>query len=135
MLVLVLGWTQCLPQGVGAPSAMLRGRTAGFPKKLGGGVGGYNLHSVPPNSPPDCGTVAHQPRAGCIRLVQACLFDLGFNKVSHIFAVCAHTYGSGWLYSILAVQVMWGLFYGGHLCSSRPVSLLIYVSHGVCDVQ
>ena len=45
------------------------------PKKLGGrasgeaGVGGYNLHSVPPNSPPDCGTVAHQPRAGCIRLV------------------------------------------------------------------
>ena len=42
------------------------------PKKLGGrrgGVGGYNLHSVPPNSPPDCVTVAHQPRAGCIRLV------------------------------------------------------------------
>ena len=32
MLVLVLGWTQCLPQGVGAPPAMLRGRTAGFPK-------------------------------------------------------------------------------------------------------
>ena len=45
------------PQGVGAPPAMLRGRTAGFPKKTGwpglrrGGVGGYNLHS-----PPDCGT-------------------------------------------------------------------------------
>ena len=43
-----------------------------LPKKTGrpglrrGGVGGYNLHSVPPNSPPDCGTVAHQPRAGCI---------------------------------------------------------------------
>ena len=30
------GWTQCLPQGVGAPPAMLRGRTAGFPIKLGG---------------------------------------------------------------------------------------------------
>ena len=29
-LVLVL-----VPQGVGAPPAMLRGRTAGFPKKLG----------------------------------------------------------------------------------------------------
>ena len=28
---LVLGWTQCLPQGVGAPPAMLRVRTAGFP--------------------------------------------------------------------------------------------------------
>ena len=58
MLVLVLGWTQCFPQGVGAPPAMLRGRTAGSPKKTGrpglrrGGVGGYNLHSVPPH----CGT-------------------------------------------------------------------------------
>ena len=47
-----------------------------LPKKTGrpglrrGGVGVYNLHSVPPNSPPDCGTVAHQPRAGCIRLVR-----------------------------------------------------------------
>ena len=47
-----------------------------LPKKTGrpglrrGGVGGYNLHSVPPNSPPECGTVAHQPRAGCIRLVR-----------------------------------------------------------------
>ena len=56
------------------------GRTAGFPKKTGrpglrrGGVGGYNLHSVPPNSPPDCGTVAHQPRAGCIRLVLHSLY-------------------------------------------------------------
>ena len=51
---LVPDWTQCLPQAVGAPPAMLRGRTAGFPKKLGGrrgGIGGYNLHS-----PPDCGT-------------------------------------------------------------------------------
>ena len=43
-----------------------------LPQKTGrsglrrGGVGGYNLHSVPPDSPP---TVAHQPRAGCIRLV------------------------------------------------------------------
>ena len=29
----------------------------------------YPFGAVPPNSPPDCGTVAHQPRAGCIRLV------------------------------------------------------------------
>ena len=42
-----------------------------LPQKTGrpglrrGGVGGYNLHSVPP-------TVAHQPRAGCIRLVHWC---------------------------------------------------------------
>ena len=38
---------------------------SGRPGLRRGGVGGYNLHSVPP----DCGTVAHQPRAGCIRLV------------------------------------------------------------------
>ena len=43
---------------------------SGRPGLRRGGVGGYNLHSVPPNSPPDCGTVAHQPRAGCIRLVR-----------------------------------------------------------------
>ena len=49
------GW---LPQKTGRPGLRR------------GGVGGYNLHSVPPNSPPDCGTVAHQPRAGCIRLVR-----------------------------------------------------------------
>ena len=48
------GW---LPQKTGRPGLRR------------GGVGGYNLHSAPPNSPPDCGTVAHQPRAGCIRLV------------------------------------------------------------------
>ena len=30
----------------------------------------------------------------------------------------------------------WGLFHGGHLvCSSRPVSLLVHVPHGVCGVQ
>ena len=64
MLALVLGWTQCLPQGVG-------------------GVGGYNLHSVPPNSPPDCGTVAHQPRAGCIRLVLSRLYPFGAPLTHH----------------------------------------------------
>ena len=30
--------------------------------------------------------------------------------VSKLFVVCAHKYGSGCLYSILAVQVRWGLF-------------------------
>ena len=33
VLVLALDWIQCLPQGVDAPPAMLRGHTAGFPKK------------------------------------------------------------------------------------------------------
>ena len=40
LCVRVLGWTQCLPQGVGAPPDMLRGRTAGFPKNLGGRASG-----------------------------------------------------------------------------------------------
>ena len=56
-----------------------------LPKKTGwlglrrGGVGGYNLHSVPPDSPPDCGTVAHQPRAGCIRLLLTSSVSLFFD--------------------------------------------------------
>ena len=58
------GW---LPQKTGRPGLRR------------GGVGGYNLHSVPPNSPPDCGTVAHQPRAGCIRLVRGVLSPILFN--------------------------------------------------------
>ena len=58
------GW---LPQKTGRPGLRR------------GGVGGYNLHSVPPNSPPDCGTVAHQPRAGCIRLVLEFLFITFFS--------------------------------------------------------
>ena len=49
--VFSVSFGQCFPQGVGAPPAMLRGRTAGFPQKTGwpglrrGGVGGYNLHT------------------------------------------------------------------------------------------
>ena len=63
---------------------------------------------------------------------QVCLLVHGFNKVSKFFPFV----GSGYLYSILAVQVMHGLFYGGHLvCSSHPVSLLVQVPHGVCGVQ
>ena len=88
-----------------------------LPQKTGrpglrrGGVGGYNLHSIPPNSPPDCGTVAHQPRAGCIRLVRVCDFivllivevcaDYGGVNVFHVcliyfgvvFGVCVNVCG------------------------------------------
>ena len=52
-----------------------------------GMVGGYNLHSVPPNSPPDCGTVAHQPRACCIRLVHSSFVLLSFNEIPHIHLI------------------------------------------------
>ena len=59
-----------------------------------------------------------------------------WSMVSTKSPFCATRCGSGWLYSILAVQVRWGLFYGGHLfCSSRPVSLLVQVPHGVCGVH
>ena len=37
MLVLVLGWTQCLPQGVGAPPAMLRDAQLASPKNWAAG--------------------------------------------------------------------------------------------------
>ena len=57
-------------------------KKAGRPGLRRGGVGGYNLHSVPPDSPPDCGTVAHQPRAGCIRLV---LQKFVHHHCSHFF--------------------------------------------------
>ena len=37
VLVLDLDWTKCLPQGAGAPPAMLRGRMTSFPKNWGPG--------------------------------------------------------------------------------------------------
>ena len=54
VLVLVLDWTQCLPQGVGAPPAMLRGRTVGFSPKMGGRASGEagwmgTICTVPPD--------------------------------------------------------------------------------------
>ena len=63
-------------------------------------------------------------------------FGPWFQQSLSIFSVSAHKYGSGCLYSIVAVQVRWGLFYGGHVVSSsRPVPLLVHVPHGVCDIQ
>ena len=60
--VLVLDWTQCPPQGVGAPTAMLRGRTAGFHKNTG--FPGRRDRWVQ-----FAQSVVHQPCACCIRLV------------------------------------------------------------------
>ena len=60
------GW---LPQKTGRPGLRR------------GGVGGYNLNSVPPTVPP---TVAHQPQAGCIRLVHSSLVILSFKETRHI---------------------------------------------------
>ena len=37
VLVLVLDWTRCLPQGAGAPPAMLQSRMTGIPKIWGPG--------------------------------------------------------------------------------------------------
>ena len=53
-----------------------------------------------PGQSPDCGTVAHQPRAGCIRLVSSRLYPFGtaghsdFHRhtTQHIFALIEHVY-------------------------------------------
>ena len=62
MLVLVLGWTQCLLQGVGAPARHAAGThgwlpqkkwAAGPPERRGRWI---QFKQSSPNSPPDCGT-------------------------------------------------------------------------------
>ena len=47
-------------------------------------------------------------------LVRSAFWSMVSTK-SLIFSVCARRCGSGYLYSILAVEMRWGLFYGGHL--------------------
>ena len=53
VLVLVLDWTQCLPQGAGALPAIAAGSHGWLPPKTGwlglrgDGIDGYNLHSPP----------------------------------------------------------------------------------------
>ena len=96
-------WTQCLPQG----SRRLRqpccgNATAGFPKKLGGpglrrgGVGGYNLHSVPTEQSPP--TVAlwhtnHEQAVSVWMLIMiqssssSCHQTSVFHLSTHFFAV------------------------------------------------
>ena len=69
-------------------------------------------------------------------LVRSVFWSMVSTKSLHFFPIFLPRYGFGCLYSILAVHVRWGLFYGGYLvCSSRPVSLLVQVPHGDCDVQ
>ena len=78
VLVLVLDCTQCLPQGAGAPPAMLRGRMTGFQKKLGAGPPERWIQFE--QSPT---TAAHHPRAGCIRLVLYVLLFRFINIPQH----------------------------------------------------
>ena len=68
-------------------------------------------------------------------LVTSIFWSMVSTKSLHFCRLC--TQMQFWMvYSILAVQVRWGLFYGGHLvCSSRPVSLLVQLPHGVCGVR
>ena len=75
------GW---LPQKTGRPGLRR------------GGVGGYNLHSVPPNSPPDCGTVAHQPRAGCIRLVPNSIIIINIKLIIYVMLLLMHMIQQEW---------------------------------------
>ena len=41
-------------------------------------------------------------------------FGLWFQQSLYIFIIFTHRWSSGCLYSILAVEVRWGTFYGGH---------------------
>ena len=68
VLVLVLDCTQYLPQEVGAPPAMQRGCTAGFPPK--NWVAGIPERRDRWIYFAVLSTGAHQPREGCIHLVQ-----------------------------------------------------------------
>ena len=57
-------------------------------------------------------------------LVRSVFGSMVQQKSLHFFPICAHIYSSGWLNSILAVQLRWGLFYGGYSWSLwRPVGM------------
>ena len=62
-------------------------KKTGWPGLQRGGVGGYNLHNVPPTVHP---TVAYQPRAGCIRSVHGCACVIMFP------IICILTKGIAW---------------------------------------
>ena len=87
-----------------------------------GGVGGYNLHSVPPNSPPDCGTVAHQPRAGCIRLVRVQLFIRNVKSCANL--------RSEKIYNASVIQLREETLEYKHIELQSDVSTYVYYSHG-----
>ena len=55
-------------------------------------------------------------------LVRSVLWSMVLKSL--FFSVCADIYDSGCLYSILAVQVRWGLFYGGNLVCALRLHLL-----------
>ena len=70
-----------------------------------------------------------------LMVLHSLVTSLFWSKVS-IFALCVRRCGSGCDDSVLADQTRWDLFYGGHLVlSSHPISLLVQVPRGVCDVQ
>ena len=70
-LVSVLDFTQCLPQGAGTPPAM-RGCMSWFPKTGGPGLRRGRIRWI--QFAQSLLTVAHQPCAGCIRLVHSVSF-------------------------------------------------------------
>ena len=71
----------------------------------------------------------------CLHSLVTSMFWSNLSKSLH-FAFCFRRCGSGCYNSVLVVQVMCRLFYGGHLAwLSHPVYLLVQVPGGVCIVQ
>ena len=86
--VLVLDWTQCLPQGVGAPPAMLRGRTAGFPKNWVAGPPERRGRWIHLHSPPGCGAppTSRLYPFGASNLLLSCHQTTFFHLSTHFLA-------------------------------------------------
>ena len=93
VLVLVLDWTQCFPQGVGAPPAMLPGRTAGFPPKTGWlppGEAGLvdTICTVPPTW-----HINHEQAVSVLcSLVTSCSMSVCLIYIPPLYCILAFTY-------------------------------------------
>ena len=120
MLVLVLDWT--LPQGAGAPPAMLRGRMTGFPKKNGGpGLRRGRIRWI--QFAQSLLSVAHQPRAGCIRLV---LYSTVIITPCHQ-TILFHSSVHGMWFIMLFHKYMWCL-----LCRTSTFSFVLFCKYTLC---
>ena len=75
------------------------------------------------------------PLIGLHSLVRSVFWSMVSTKSLHFGRLCTHIWFWMALFNLGSLGEV-GSLYGGHLvCSSRPVSLLVQVPHGVCSVQ